>query len=88
MKENGGEFRGMFLQLGNNMWSDVPVKDWALTKKENLADVSSLDVLRFDEAVWRRLTDRMVARGFLIRKCLSMRALGARKSSLSSCSIG
>jgi len=64
MKENGGEFRGMFLQLGNNMWSDVPVKDWALTKKENLADVSSLDVLRFDEAVWRRLTDRMVARGF------------------------
>ncbi len=51
MKENGGEFRGMFLQLGNNMWSDVPVKDWALTKKENLADVSSLDVLRFDEAV-------------------------------------
>ena len=64
MKENAKEMRGMFLQFGNNMWSDVPVKDWALTKKEDLADVSSLDVLRFDEAVWRRLTDRMVQKGF------------------------
>ena len=54
----------MFLQFGNNMWSDVPVKDWALTKKEDLAEVSSLDVLRFDEEVWRRLTDRMVQKGF------------------------
>ena len=57
MAEKSKEMRGMFLQLGNNMWSDVPVKDWALTKKEDLADVSSLDVLRFDEAVWRRLTN-------------------------------
>ena len=64
MKENAKEMRGMFLQLGNNMWSDVPVKDWALTKKEDLAEVSSLDVLRFDEEVWRRLTDRMVQKGF------------------------
>ena len=64
MKENAKEMRGMFLQFGNNMWSDVPVKDWALTKKEDIADVSSLDVLRFDEAVWRRLTDRMAQKGF------------------------
>ena len=64
MAEKSKEMRGMFLQLGNNMWSDVPVKDWALTKKEDLADVSSLDVLRFDEAVWRRLTDRMAQKGF------------------------
>ena len=64
MAENAKEMCGMFLQLGNNMWSDVPVKDWALTKKEDLADVSSLDVLRFDEAVWRRLTDRMAQKGF------------------------
>ena len=64
MDGNAKEMRGMFLQLGNNMWSDVPVKDWALTKKEDLADVSSLDVLRFDEAVWRRLTDRMEQKGF------------------------
>ena len=64
MKENAKEMRGMFLQLGNNMWSDVPVKDWALTKKEDLAEVSSLDVLRFDEEVWRRLTDRMVEKKF------------------------
>ena len=54
----------MFLQLGNNMWSDVSVKDWALTKKEDLAEVSSLEVLRFDEEVWRRLTDRMAQKGF------------------------
>ena len=64
MKENAKEMRGMFLQFGNNMWSDVPVKDWALTKKEDLAEVSSLDVLRFDEEVWRRLTARMVQKGF------------------------
>ncbi len=64
MKENAKEMRGMFLQFGNNMWSDVPVKDWALTKKEDLAEVSSLDVLRFDEEVWRRLTDRMAQKGF------------------------
>ena len=64
MAEKSKEMRGMFLQLGNNMWSDVPVKDWALTKKEDLAEVSSLDVLRFDEEVWRRLTDRMVQKGF------------------------
>ena len=64
MKESANEMRGMFLQLGNNMWSDLSVKDWALTKKEDVADVSSLDVLRFDEAVWRRLTDRMVQKGF------------------------
>ena len=64
MKENAKEMRGMFLQFGNNMWSDVPVKDWALTKKEDLAEVSSLDVLRFDEEVWRRLTDRMEQKGF------------------------
>ena len=64
MKESTKEMRGMFLQFGNNMWSDMPVKDWALTKKEDLAEVSSLDVLRFDEEVWRRLTDRMVQKGF------------------------
>ena len=36
MNENIKEMRGMFLQLGNNMWSDVPVKDWALTKRRIL----------------------------------------------------
>ena len=63
MNEKTKEFRGMFLQLGNNMWSDVKVDSWALTKKEELDDVCSKEHLRFDEAVWGRLTDRMVQRG-------------------------
>ena len=62
--ENAAEMRGMFLQLGNNMWSDVKVDSWALTKKEDLDAVCSQGHLRFDEAVWRRLTDRMAKRGF------------------------
>ena len=30
------EMRGMFLNLGYNMWSDVPVESWGNTKKEDL----------------------------------------------------
>ena len=56
MKENAKEMRGMFLQLGNNMWRDVGVG----------ADDNDCakDYLRFDEDVWKRLTDRMVEKGF------------------------
>ena len=56
MKENAKEMRGMFLQLGNNMWRDVGVgaDDHDCAK----------DYLRFDEDVWKRLTDRMVEKGF------------------------
>ena len=55
MKEKK-EMRGMFLQLGNNMWRDVGVgaDDHDCAK----------DYLRFDEDVWKRLTDRMVEKGF------------------------
>ena len=58
------EMRGMFLNLGYNMWSDIPVDAWSGTKKEDVGFVSASGTLRFDEAVWRRLTDRMVRRGF------------------------
>ena len=58
------ELRGMFLNLGYNMWSDAPVSEWALTKKDDLGYISAKPYLRFDEAVWRRLTDRMAQRGF------------------------
>ena len=55
MKENK-EMRGMFLQLGNNMWRDIGVGP-----DDN--DCAK-DYLRFDEDVWKRLTDRMVEKGF------------------------
>ena len=56
MKEKK-EMRGMFLQLGNNMWRDVGF---------SVADDAerAQDHLRFDEGVWKRLTDRMVEKGF------------------------
>ena len=56
MKDTAKEMRGMFLQLGNNMWRDVGVgaDDHDCAK----------DYLRFDEDVWKRLTDRMVEKGF------------------------
>ena len=57
MKENAKEMRGMFLQLGNNMWRDVGFS------AADDADCAQ-DYLRFDEDVWKRLTDRMVEKGF------------------------
>ena len=53
------EMRGMFLNLGFNMWSDVPVKSWGNTKKEDLGIVTAADHLRCDGDVWQRVTDRM-----------------------------
>ena len=47
------------LHMGTNMWSDVPVKSWGPFKPEDLHLVCQADHLRFDEAVWRTLTERM-----------------------------
>ena len=55
-----------FQPFGRNMWSDVPVKKWASIPNgtaDELLEVCAADHLRFDEAVWRRVADRMVARG-------------------------
>ena len=57
MKENAKEMRGMFLQLGNNMWRDV---GFSVADDPDCAK----EYLRFDEDVWKRLTDRMVEKGF------------------------
>ena len=59
MSEKKEEMRGMFLNLGYNMWSDVPVKDWGNMPKEDLSYVAAADGVRCDEEVWRRVTGRM-----------------------------
>jgi hypothetical protein len=58
------EMRGMFLNLGYNMWSDVPVKSWGNIRKEDLGIVTAADHLRCDADLWRRATDRMAALKF------------------------
>ena len=50
---------GALLHMGTNMWSDVPVKSWGPFKSEDLHLVCQADHLRFDEAVWQTLTERM-----------------------------
>ena len=55
-----------FQPFGRNMWSDVPVKRWASIPSEDpveLLDVCAADHVRFDEAVWRRVVDRMGEQG-------------------------
>jgi len=54
---------GALLHMGTNMWSDVPVKNWGAFKPEELHLVCAADHLRFDEAVWRTLTQRMKTAG-------------------------
>lgn len=52
---------GALFHFGTNMWSDIPVKSWGPIK--DLSLVAKADHLRFDESVWRVLTDRMKAAG-------------------------
>lgn len=54
---------GALLHMGTNMWSDVPVKSWGSFKPDELHLVCAADHLRFDEAVWRTLTQRMQVAG-------------------------
>ena len=49
----------MLLHFGTNMWSDIPVKSWGSFKGEQLDLVCQADHLRFDENVWKTLTNRM-----------------------------
>ena len=53
---------GLF-HMGTNMWSDQPVSSWGPYKGEELKLVCQADHVRFDERVWRSLTDRMVKVG-------------------------
>ncbi len=54
---------GALLHMGTNMWSDIPVTSWGPFKGEQLKLVCHADHLRFDESVWKVLTDRMAAAG-------------------------
>ena len=51
------------LHMGTNMWCDQPVTSWGPYKGEDLKLVCQADHVRFDEKVWRSLTDRMVKVG-------------------------
>ena len=51
------------LHMGTNMWSDQPVTSWGPYKGEDLKLVCQADHVRFDETVWRTVTDRMVKVG-------------------------
>ena len=53
---------GLF-HMDTNMWSDLPVSSWGPYKGEELKLVCQADHVRFDEKVWRSLTDRMVKVG-------------------------
>jgi len=50
---------GALLHMGTNMWSDIPVKGWGSFKPDELHLVCAADHLRFDQAVWNTLTERM-----------------------------
>ena len=49
--------------MGTNMWCDQPVTSWGPYKGEDLKLVCQADHVRFDEKVWRSLTDRMAKVG-------------------------
>ncbi len=50
---------GALLHMGTNMWSDIPVKRWGKFKPEELHLVCEADHLRFNEAVWQKITGGM-----------------------------
>ena len=47
------------LHFGMNMWCDQPVKEYKDFTPYELSLISVADHLRFDEDVWRKVTDRM-----------------------------
>ncbi len=51
------------LHMGTNMWCDQIPDSWGPYKGEDLKLVCAADHVRFDEKVWRVLTDRMVKVG-------------------------
>lgn len=54
---------GNLVQLGMNMWSDVPVKSWGHMSEDHLPYVSQADHLRCDEEVWNAITQQMADEG-------------------------
>jgi hypothetical protein len=54
---------GNLLHLSYDMWSDRPVEKWGYLKPEDLGQVTASDHLRFEESLWKDLTQRMVQAG-------------------------
>lgn len=55
---------GNLLHLSMNMWADRPVESWGNTKPELLSTLTAdKSKLRFDEALYRELTERMAKVG-------------------------
>ena len=55
------------LHIGQNMWSDIPVREWlSYPTKEELANVCGADHVRCDESVWSAVTEHMAATGMNI----------------------
>ena len=61
----GGDFaKAVLLHLGQNMWSDVPVKRWGnCDTPERLSSICAADHVRYDMGVWRKVTGRMAEKG-------------------------
>ena len=58
-----GKIWGGLFHMGTNMWSDQPVDAWGPFKGEDLQLICKADHLRFDEDVWRRITEHMAKSG-------------------------
>ena len=57
------EIWAALLHMGTNMWCDQRVSSWDEIKAEEVDRVCQADHVRFDEQVWRSLTDRMAKVG-------------------------
>ena len=57
LRKDAEEMRGMFINLGKNMVSDVRMSEWSLEKQLNFCEV-------FNDEVWWRITEHMAKRGF------------------------
>lgn len=54
---------GGLFHWGTNMWADQPVSTWGHYQGEDLKLIQCADHLRFDESVWKTLTERMRTAG-------------------------
>ena len=59
-----GEIRGYLIQLGWNMWSDIPVKSWGPIKGDDLKYLCAADHFRTELDVWNRVTEEAAKSGY------------------------
>jgi len=53
----------ILLHFGVNIQSDIPVEKWGKYQGDDIKLMTAADHVRFDEGVFDRITDRMVAKG-------------------------